>query len=233
VLSRVRAQGARGEPRFPAQAVLKLALALLLVILLALSSSPAFVAVCAVALLARVSLLPARGIARLLRVSLPAALFTAAVLLPSALLGNPYSLWMITPKVFASVTALGLLSLNTRWNGLTAALKIFFIPDIFIFVLDIAVKYILLLGEFALNMLWALRLRSVGRNAGKRASLSGIAGGLFLKSRDMAAEMHAAMECRGFTGEYARPARFSFGVMDACVLACAAALIFLFVYLRQ
>jgi cobalt/nickel transport system permease protein len=51
-------------------------------------------------------------------------------------------------------------------------------------------------------MLHALKLRSVGRNAGKTASLSGVAGTLFLVSKEMAEEMYGAMECRGFTGEY-------------------------------
>jgi cobalt/nickel transport system permease protein len=111
-------------------------------------------------------------------------------------------------------------------------LKIFFIPDIFIFVLDIAIKYILLLGEYTLNMLYALRLRSIGRNNNKYTSLSGIAGTMFTRSREMAEEMHAAMECRGFTGEYSRPSRFSFHLMDAGLIALAAVAVLLFLYLK-
>lgn len=231
-ISRIRAQGARRDGAFRPHAAFKLAAALLFIVLLALSRSFSFVMVAVVSLLCRVSLLRARDIARVLRNSLIAALFAAVILLPAALLGSPYSLWMITPKVFASVTAVGLLSLNTRWDELTSALKLFFVPDLFIFVLDIAVKYILLLGEFALNMLHALKLRSVGKNEGKRAKLAGIAGLMFLKSREMAAEMHAAMECRGFTGRYGRPARFGFNWADALLIAAAASLALLYIYLR-
>jgi cobalt/nickel transport system permease protein len=232
VLSRVRAQATHREGSRQAHAAIKLAFTLLVVVLLSLSRSFSFVLVVVVGLLCALSLLPARELARVLRNSAFAAVFTAAVLLPTVFMGNWYSITMLTPKVFASVTVLGLLSLGTRWNELTGALKVFFIPDIFIFVLDITIKYILLLGEYTLNMLYALRLRSVGKNSGKYTSLSGIAGTMFTRSREMADEMHSAMECRGFTGEYRRPARFTFNSLDALVTALAAAAVLLFIYLR-
>lgn len=232
VLSRIRSQGARGRNPMQAGAAVKLPAVLLTIVLLSLSRSMAFVLAVNVGLLCLLSALRARDIAAVLRSSLAACAFTVLILMPAALLGNWYSLEMITPKVFASVTAVAILSRTTRWDGLTAALKVFFLPDLFIFVLDIAVKYILLLGELALNMLWALRLRSVGRNSGKRTSLSGIAGTMFLKSGEMAAELHSAMECRGFTGEYRRPRKLRFNALDAAALAAAAAAVLLFFYLK-
>lgn len=233
VLSRIRMQGVRRDGKFRAHALFKLAFTLLLVVLLSLSKSLSFIFVAAVGVLCRLCLLRAEEIVRVLRNALAAVAFTALVLLPAGILGNWYSLEAITPKVFVTVSALSLLSYGTRWNELTGALKYFLIPDIFIFVLDIAIKYILLLGEFTLNMLYALKLRSVGKNPGKQASLSGIAGTLFLRSRDMAVEMHSAMECRGFSGEYRRPARFGFNLYDALLIFAAAALSALFAFLRQ
>ena len=100
------------------------------------------------------------------------AVFTLVILLPAALWGNYYSIVMITPKVFATVMAVNMLSRSAPWRSITGALKVFFIPDIFIFVLDITIKYIVLLGEFALNMLYSVKLRSVGRNKGKYTSIS-------------------------------------------------------------
>jgi cobalt/nickel transport system permease protein len=232
VLSRIRAQGAFHEPRVQAHAEYKLVFTLLLVVVLSVSHSFAFVLVVVVGLLCRLCLLPAGEIAKVLKSSLAAVLFTAIVLLPAGFMGNWYSITMITPKVFASVTAIAILSNGTRWHNITGALKFFFLPDLFIFVLDIAIKYILLLGEFALNMLYALKLRSVGRNSGKHTALSGVAGTMFLRSREMAEEMHSAMECRGFTGEYKRPAKLAFSGIDALVLAAAAVCVLLFIYLK-
>jgi energy-coupling factor transporter transmembrane protein EcfT len=45
--------------------------------------------------------------------------------------------------------------------------------------------------------------------------------------------MHSAMECRGFTGEYRRPLRFGFNLADALLIAFAASLVLLYMYLRQ
>jgi cobalt/nickel transport system permease protein len=140
---------------------------------------------------------------------------------------------MITPKVFATVMAVSILSRSTQWNAITGALKTFFIPDLFILVLDIAIKYIMLLGEFSLNLLYSLKLRSVGKNDNKYASLSGVAGTLFIKSKEMAEDMYAAMECRGFTGEYRTGRKLGFPFGDLIYLLINALIIFTFFYLRK
>jgi cobalt/nickel transport system permease protein len=233
IISRIQQQGAVKAKKYHAQAVSKLTFTLLLVVFVSLSRSTVFLYMIIAALLCRICLMQGAEIVKILRNGLAAALFTAAVLLPAGLLGNWYSLATITPKVFVSVSALSLLSYSTRWVDLTGALKSFFVPDIFIFVLDIAIKYILLLGEVSLNMLYALKLRSVGKNSSKHSSLSGIAGTLFLRSREMAEEMHSAMECRGFSGEYHRTQKIVFGSLDACLLVIGAGMIFLFIYLRK
>ena len=71
-----------------------------------------------------------------------------------------------------------------------------------VFTLDITLKYIVILGNICVDMLNAVRLRSVGRNKDKKSALSGVMGVTFLKSREMADEMYQAMVCRGFDGEY-------------------------------
>jgi len=137
---------------------------------------------------------------------------------------------MITSKVLATITAVNILSHATRWSYITSALKRFFVPDIFILVLDITIKYIVMLGEFTLNMMYALKLRSVGKNKNKYTSLSGIAGSLFIKSKEMAEDMYAAMECRGFTGEYQVYNNFKFTLADFAYVMFNAGIIFTFVY---
>ena len=231
VLSKFHAQPSLKTGK--AQAGIKLGFSLLLIVLLSLSRSAAFMYILLAALACRVCLLDAEQILKVLKSGLGAAIFAAFVLLPAGIFGNWYSLKTITPKVFICVCTLSLLSNTTRSDELTGALRLFFIPDLFIFVLDITIKYIMLLGEFSLNMLYALKLRSVGTNRDKRASLSGIAGHLFLRSREMAQQMHEAMICRGFTGDYKKPASFAFHWMDALVCALAAASVLLFILLER
>ena len=233
ILSRIRAQNGYRTGRFHVNAVLKLAFTAVLIVLLSLSRSFAFVIIINVYLLLSLSMMKADEILRILKVGFAVALFTFVVLLPSAFMGNYYSVLMITPKVLAAVISVNILSRSTQWNAITGALKTFFIPDVFILVLDITIKYILLLGEFSLNMLYSLKLRSVGKNNIKYASLSGVAGTMFIKSKEMAEDMYTAMECRGFTGEYRVSRKISFTFADLIFILANVLIIYTFFYLGR
>lgn len=232
ILSRIRAQSGYRADQFHVSAVWKVAFTIVMIVLLSLSRSLSFVIIINVYLLFILSMMKGNEILQILRVSLAVALFTFIILLPSAF-HSYYSITMITPKVFATVMAVSILSRSTQWNAITGALKTFFIPDLFILVLDIAIKYIMLLGEFSLNLLYSLRLRSVGKNDNKYASLSGVAGTLFIKSKEMAEDMYAAMECRGFTGEYRTGRKLVFSFGDLIYILINALIIFTFFYLRK
>ena len=145
-------------------------------------------------------------------------------------IGNPQILLIITTKVFVSVTLIGILSAGTSWNKLTASLRLFHIPDIFIFTLDITLKYIAVLGEICMEILTSLRLRSVGQNRKKAQSFSGILGISFLKSREMAEEMYAAMCCRGFVGEYKTQKTSTFRKQDILSLLLMIGVTGIFIY---
>ena len=195
---------ASGEETSNQNTAVRLVFVILILLAISVSHSLSFVIATDVILLVLVSLKKAEKIVRILKNSGIAVLFTFAVLFPSAIMGNKYSLFMVTLKVFATVTVVNIFFHATRWHQITRALKKILVPDIFIFVLDITVRYIVRLGEFALNMFYSLKLRSVGVSNKKYASLSGIAGTIFIKSMGMAEEMYSAMECRGFTGEYSK-----------------------------
>lgn len=231
IISRIRAQSGYKPDRFYVSAVLKVAFTFFLVILLSLSKSLIFVALINIYLLFVLSMLKASEILRILRGCLLVASFTVVILLPAALWGNYYSLIMVTPKVFASVMAVNILSRSTQWTSITSALKNFFVPDLFIFVIDITIKYIMLLGDFALNMLYSLKLRSVGKNSNKYTSLSGISGTMFIKSKEMAEEMYTAMECRGFSGEYHIYRKYKFSLADLVFIIINIFILFAFLYL--
>ena len=125
---------------------------------------------------------------------------------------------------------MNLLSHNTKWSEISKALKLIFIPDIFIWIMDITIKYIVLLGEHSINLLNALKLRSIGITANKYNSLTGIMGNLFIKSYKMSEEMFHAMECRGFVGEYTTKVNLKLKKMDYVYLAINILLVILFIY---
>jgi cobalt/nickel transport system permease protein len=188
--------------RFGVNASIKLITSIIFIIFVALAKNFSFVLVASVCLLVIINLLDIEQIKHVLKMSLAAGIFTCIILLPSIFLGYGANFLMIILKVLCTVTMVNILASTTEWNDLIAAFKLFHIPDIFIFVLDITMKYIVVLGEFSLNMFYALKIRSVGKSKNKNTSIAGIMGTLFLKSKEMAEEMQGAMECRGFNGEY-------------------------------
>jgi cobalt/nickel transport system permease protein len=199
-LGRPQGGGERGEGRM--EPLVKVVSAFIVLLLVSLTRSPLFLVLAGTGLLVILALQPGERIAAVLKTSLLVGVFTGLVLLPSVFIGRGSNLVMITAKVLVSAASVRLVATTVAWTSLSGAFKRLGAPDLFILVLDITLKYITLLGEFALSMLYALKLRSVGRNDGKTASLSAIAGTMFLKSKEMAEEMYAAMECRGFTGTY-------------------------------
>lgn len=202
VLSKIRTQSGYKKNKFKINVTLKVTFTFILILLVSITRSFTFTIIINVYLLAILSMMDGEEIIKVLKISLIMSAFTFIILLPAIFWNNGFSSIMITSKVFATVTCVNILSHSTRWNFIISALKRFFVPDIFIFVMDITIKYIVMLGEFSLNMLYSLKLRSVGRNSNKYASLSGIAGTMFIKSKEIAEDMYVAMECRGFTGEY-------------------------------
>lgn len=225
-----RARPARGDAS--TDAVVKVVFGLGYLLLVSLSQSLAFLLLAAATLLALLALERAELIAQVLLTAVAVSAFTALILLPSAFLYGPVPALRLVARVFLSVVAVRLVGARTGWAGLSGAFKRLFIPDLFILVFDVAIRYITLLGGFALSMLYALRLRSVGRNPGKGAALFGVAGTLFLRSKEQAEELLSAMECRGFEGEYRVPRRGRLGARDGLLLLLLFGLVAAFLLLR-
>lgn len=134
----------------------------------------------------------------------------------------------------AAVTVrLAFFSAGTSWNKLTASMRTFHVPALFIFTLDITLKYISVLGEICVDILRSIILRSVGKNPDKARSFSGVLGITFLKSSEMAEEMYAAMCCRGFTGEYEKKQKYEPCVSDIFYILIMAGCAALFIYLNK
>lgn len=233
LLSRIRQQSGRTGDSLWVSPAFKLLFTVLEIVLISSARHFTFVWLMLAWAVVVLALLPARDIRRCLRGALIGAAFAYIVLLPAALGGSRYSITMIPAKVFACVLLANLLSSSTRWDHLIGALKRFRFPDLFIFVFDITIRYIVLLGEFALQLLYALRLRSVGRNRSKYGSLAGVGGTLFIKSRDMSEELYRAMECRCFTGEYRACGWLRFTAFDAAYTLLNAGFVWLFIHFQN
>jgi cobalt/nickel transport system permease protein len=147
---------------------------------------------------------PAGDIPMIWKPSLAAALLALVLFVP-AMIADPEAIpngLRIVGKVFLSVEMVTIFNHTTQWNHITGALRKLHFPGIFIFTLDITLKYIVLLGSLIEDMLTALRLRSVGKNNKKYQSVGGVMGVTFLRGTELSREMYEAMQCRGFTDDY-------------------------------
>ena len=202
MLASFRAKTTSYGAKYPAPLKLVVCLAMILITSLARNMLIAYVILAI--LLAHICFLRSDLLVRTITTAFVAAGISMLILLPAVFLGSPQSMLTVSIKVFTSVGLIGLLASTTEWNKLTAGLAAFHIPDVFIFTLDITLKYIVILGNISMDMLNALQLRSIGYNHSKAQSLSGVLGVTFLKSRQISEEMFQAMQCRGFEGEYRR-----------------------------
>ena len=207
--------------------------AFLCVILCSVSTNPWFVTCILAALLLILASLKPEQIAAVLRPTLAAVCIAALITLPAALMGSPRTFSTITMKTAESVMLLAMVSEQIGWKGMTQAASSLHFPDLFVMTLDTAVRYLHILGRFAVRMNEAVSLRQVGEKNWKTSGTGGILGTTFLKSQRMAQKNAEAMTCRCFDGTYKTAYRHRFNRADAAVIAADAAVAALFAYLQS
>lgn len=211
---------------------LKVLITILNIIFVSLSRSFLYISIFDIYVLVNLLLMDKKSRKRIFIRSLIFPFITLIALIPSIFYGNIYNSLLLFQKMITTIIMMNLLAHNTRWSEISKSLKILFIPDIFIWVMDITIKYIVLLGEYSINLLYALKLRSVGITSNKYDSLTGVIGSLFIKSYKMSEEMFQAMECRGFVGEYTTKVNFTLRKMDYIYITINILLVSLFIYLN-
>ncbi len=209
---------------------LKVISTILNIIFISLSRSYIYILIFDIYVIVNLFLMEKKSRKRIFIRSLIFPSITLIALIPSMLYGNIYNSLLICQKIITTILIVNLLSHNTKWSEISKSLKLLFIPDMFIWIMDITIKYIVLLGEYSINLLYALKLRSIGKTSNKYNSLTGIIGNLFIKSYKMSEEMFYAMECRCFVGEYTAKVNFNFRKIDYIYIAINILLISLFIY---
>lgn len=185
-------------------ALMKLIMVLAAVLLVAFLKQPLALLTLTALVLVQLCTWPGRDILNILKTGFVAAglafllSFPAMVLHPQAAGNQLRVVW----KVLLSVTMVAIFNHTTQWNHITAALRKLHVPGIFIFILDITLKFVVLLGNLICNLLTAMQLRSVGKNNRKYDSTGGIMGVTFYRGVRMSTQMYEAMRCRGFTDDY-------------------------------
>jgi cobalt/nickel transport system permease protein len=228
VISRIRgSDGTKAGFIYNIDSTIKLLCLLVMLIFISLSGSLKFVILADSMILLGLSLMKLRDILKILSILLVITVFSSVLLLPVILKGGfTPSVLIVILKITGCAAFANIFAYSTRWSRVSRALKRFFIPAVFIQVLDITIKYICLLGEFSLQMFYSLKLRSIGRNRKKILSLSGLVGGLFVKSLESSELLYSAMECRCYDGKYVTGIKMKVTVEEivyavSCLLICS------------
>lgn len=203
VMARIKIQKGHEKARH-LPALPKLLGMIALIILISVCRSRLILLGIAAAVLIYLCTWPAKDLWSIIKTSLGASCLAAVIFLPAMIL-NPSGIannLVVIAKVFLCVTLVSIFNHTTQWNHITAALRKLHIPGIFVFTLDITLKYIVLLGNLINDLLTSLLLRSVGKNNKKYSSIGGIMGVTFLRGTEMNQQMYEAMQCRGFTDDY-------------------------------
>lgn len=203
IMSRLKVQKGH-EKRFHIPAILKLIFVVAAIIVISICRAPIVLMAFAAALLAYLCTWPARDLWSIISVSGIAALITLLLLIPAMIIkpAGSENYMILAMKVFMSVALVSIFNHTTQWNHITQALRRMHVPGIFVFTLDITLKYIVLMGNLITELLTAYLLRAVGNSNGKRSSAGGVLGVTFLRGTEMNRQMYEAMQCRGFTDDY-------------------------------
>lgn len=156
------------------------------------------------------------------RVLVPMAFFSLVLSFPASFSwitpGKPWVAiaphWILTQEGIQSVlrfclratTAVAfsaLLSLTTSWIEILRALRVFRIPKVFLFVVEMAYRYIVLLVRLVEQMNVAKNARTIvpGSLLSEQRSTTGRMAYLLNRSLALSENVHMAMEARGYDGE--------------------------------
>ncbi len=202
-MSRIRIQKGHEKKRH-LPALLKLAVLFAMILTIAISRKLVVVLSSASMLLSYLATWPPRDILNIVKTSLACGMVTLVIFAPAMII-NPAGMGnnlFIVVKVLISVGYLSVFNHTTQWNHITAALRRLRVPSVVIFLLDMTLKYIVLLGNLIIDLLTSLQLRSVGVNNKKYTSIGGVMGVTFIRGAEMNDQMYEAMRCRCFTDDY-------------------------------
>ena len=203
IMSRLKIQAGHEKKRhFPA--MVKLFAMVLLIIVTSVCQDRVVLLAIAAVLLGYLCTWPAKGLWGVLKPPVAAAALTFVLLIP-AMLMNPAGIsnnLVVVGKVFLCVTMVTIFNHTTQWNHVTLALRKLHVPGVFVFTLDITLKYIVLLGNLMQDLLTSMQLRAIGKHDKKYSSIGGVMGVTFIRGTEMNEQMYEAMRCRGFTDDY-------------------------------
>ncbi len=154
---------------------------------------------------------------------LPVLAFTGAIALPAAIFAPQglRSAAFLLSRAETAATLSALLVLTTPWPWVLKSLRVLKCPTVLVAILGMTYRYVFEILRTALDMFESRRSRTVGSlNPAESRRLAASAVGVLLsKSIHLSADVHLAMQSRGFRGEVHVLPDFQARAADWCWLA--------------
>ena len=211
--------------------VIRICELLILLVLIYNSKSIVFLWTVGIFLLAEIAFFSGREIRSIVKKLIRLIIFTSVILLPSYLL-HP----SIHPTFFLIRTVLLLLNLSvfltkTSWSDFITGLRGLYLPQELVMIFDIAIKYFYILGNHIRNILYAVRIRSVGGGVSKKLT-GAILGQVYLISKEHMKSLYEAMLLRGYGTKVKVRRRLQLNKSDILHISICIILIILFFTLK-
>ena len=211
--------------------VIRICELIILLILIYNSKSIVFLWTVGIFFLAEIVFFSGREIIAIVKKLIRLIIFTTVILLPSYLL-HPG----IHPAFFLIRTVLLLLNLSvfltkTSWSDFIAGLRGLYLPDEIVMIFDISIKYFYILGNHIMNILYAVRIRSVGGGVSKKLT-GAILGQVYLISKEHMKSLYEAMLLRGYGNKVKVKRRLQLSQSDILHIAVCILFIVLFFILK-
>lgn len=130
------------------------------------------------------------------------------------------SLLCLILKCALTVSAALILICISGVDGVCASLRALKVPNLIVAQLSFTYRYIHVLGEEAVHVLTAYKLRSPASRGISITQFGSLCGGIFLRSTQHAEEIYAAMRCRGFDGAFPSLSKSRITAASCCYVFC-------------
>lgn len=217
--------------KYSGSPVIRICKLLILLVLIYNSKSIVFLWTVGIFFLAEIAFFGGREIRSIVRKLIRLVIFTSVILLPSYLL-HP----SIHPTFFLIRIVLLLLNLSvfltkTSWSDFITGLRGLYLPEELVMIFDIAIKYFYILGNHIRNILYAVRIRSVGGGVSKKLT-GAILGQVYLISREHMKSLYEAMLLRGYGTKVKVRRKLQLNKSDILHISICIILIILFFILK-
>ena len=149
-----------GRKPSPVAPALRVGAAVLCILLCAISQNAVYVITVIAVELLRLALMPPERILRVLKALILPVIFTALIMLPAVFFGHPRTMLTVTMKVCESVLVLAVMNEGLDWREVTAAFSVTKGMSVFVLILDMTMRFLMILGDYSDKLLEAVMLRN-------------------------------------------------------------------------